>query len=189
MRAVAGPASTDVQPVTAATPAADDATDVSRSSSFANTPSPVGIGQQANDLSLNDRTASREQQQTEPRYSSDAGVGAPDLAHSKRSIAGLGMDQPGSASKRFRPAEADSSISELTQNFEGLNTGKATISVLTELLYSSVTNGCAMQNTNFECEVDLSDPVTWSRYEALNSASQCLLLTLWGWAIALQHAD
>lgn len=70
------------------------------------------------------RTTADQQQHAEPAYASDAAASAPDSAHSKRSIAGLGMDQPGSASKRLRSADSGSPVAKLTQNFERLNTGE-----------------------------------------------------------------
>lgn len=123
----AGTAATDVKPVTAAARAGGDSADFSGTSTFANNPTAIKTSPEADESRLEDRTTADSQQHVEPAYASDVGASAPDSAHSKRSIAGLGLDQPGSASKRFRSAESDSPVNKLTQNFEGLSTGKAAV--------------------------------------------------------------
>ena len=119
----AGTSATDVEAATA--PGKEDFADFSATGSgFASTPSAIKTSMSGDAAGVERGTTADQQQHAEAAYASDAAASAPDSAHSKRSNAGLGMDQTGSASKRLRPADSGSPVAKLTQNFEGLSTGE-----------------------------------------------------------------
>lgn len=124
-RAIAGPAATDVSLAATKAPTEDFADLSTAASGFATTPTAIKTSTHADGAGFEDRAFA---EQPESAFASDAAASAPDSAHSKRSIAGLGLDQPGSASKRLRPAESDSPLSKLTQSLDGLSTGETGVS-------------------------------------------------------------
>ena len=135
--AIAGPAATDVDLAATEAPREDFADLSTAASGFATTPRAIKTSTHADGAGFEDRAFAGSQQQPESAFASDAATSAPDSAHSKRSIAGLGLDQPGSASKRLRPAESDSPLSKLPQSLDGLSTGETGVSEHSHFCFAS----------------------------------------------------